>query len=89
MTGLFEVLCEILHIYNMYPFDVIVAKNGAKSVCCIFKSENCFQNSSICLKLLNQCRKSIALAAAYEPYTQICQRVCMYSRDSAVAMVTT
>ena len=35
LTGLFEVLCEIWHIYYMYPFDVIVAKNGAKSVYCI------------------------------------------------------
>ena len=30
LTGLFKVLCEIWLIYYMYPFDVIVIKNGAK-----------------------------------------------------------
>ena len=29
-TGLFKELCEIWHIFYMYPFDAIAIKNGRK-----------------------------------------------------------
>ena len=35
LTGLFKVLCEIWHVYYMYPFNVITKKNGAKVAHCI------------------------------------------------------
>ena len=30
LTGLFKELCEIWHIYYMYPFNFIVTKMGPK-----------------------------------------------------------
>ena len=35
LARLFKVLCEIWLIYYMYPFDVIVIKNGTKVAHCI------------------------------------------------------
>ena len=35
LTGIFNVICEILHFYYMYPFNVIARKNGAKVANCV------------------------------------------------------
>ena len=48
LTGLIKVLCEIWLIYNMYPFNVIVLKNGAKVAHCISACYCCSENSLFC-----------------------------------------
>ena len=41
LTGLFKVLFELWLIYYMYPFDVIVMKNGAKVAHCTSACKCC------------------------------------------------
>ena len=48
LTGLFKVLCEILLNYYMYPFNVIVMKNGAKVGHCISACYCCSENTLFC-----------------------------------------
>ena len=46
LTGLFKVLFDIWLIYNTYPFDVIVMKNGAKVAHRISACKCCSKNPS-------------------------------------------
>ena len=53
LTELFTVLFEIWLIYYMYPFDVIVMKNGAKVAHCISVCLCCSKNPSFRWNSLN------------------------------------
>ena len=86
LTGLFKVLCEIWLIYYMYPFDVIVMKNGTKVAHCISACYCCSENSFV------EIAKHGGKVLFYWQHINLTHNLpkhFIYSRDFGVAMVTT
>ena len=67
----------------MYPFNFIAEKKDAKVGYCISICYYCLENSSYACN-----RLTIALVAAYEPYSQSTEKFLTYSHYFGVTMVT-